>query len=41
MNFIFDETTFKEKLEPLIKQITEKKLDPYSAAEEILGKILK
>jgi len=41
MNFIFDESTFKEKVEALIDQISEKKLDPYTAADEILGKILK
>lgn len=41
MNFIFDESTFKEKVEILIDQISKKKLDPYSAANEILDKILK
>ena len=41
MNFIFDESTFKEKVEPLIDQISKKELDPYTAADEILGKILK
>ena len=41
MQFIFDESTFKERVEPLIEQIAQKKLDPYSAADEILGKILK
>lgn len=41
MNFIFDESTFKEKVESLIDQISQKKLDPHSAAKEILGKILK
>jgi len=41
MNFIFDESTFKEKVEPLINQISNKKIDPYSAAEEILSKIIK
>lgn len=41
MNFIFDESTFKGKVESLIDQISEKKLDPYTAADEILGKILK
>ena len=41
MNFIFDESTFKVKVESLIEQISKKKLDPHSAANEILGKILK
>jgi LAO/AO transport system kinase len=41
MNFIFDESMFKGKVESLIDQITKKELDPYSAAEEILGNILK
>lgn len=41
MNFIFDESTFKEKVESLIDQISKKKLDPHSAANEILSKILK
>ena len=41
INFIFDEITFKEKIESLLDQISKKQLDPYTAAEEILGKILK
>ena len=41
MNFIFDESTFKGKVESLIDQISKKEVDPYTAAEEILGKILK
>jgi len=41
MNFIFDESTFKGKVESLIDQISKKELDPYTAAEEILGRILK
>ena len=41
MNFIFDESTFKGKVESLIDQIGKKEVDPYTAAEEILGKILK
>jgi len=41
MNFIFDESTFREKVESLIDQISKKELDPYTAADEILGKILK
>jgi len=41
MNFIFDESTFKEKVETLIDQISKKEVDPYTAADEILGKILK
>ena len=41
MNFIFDESTFKDKVESLIDQISKKEVDPYTAADEILGKILK
>jgi len=41
MNFIFDESMFKEKVEKLIDQISKKELDPYTAADEILGKIIK
>ena len=41
MNFIFDESTFKGKVELLIDQISKKEADPYTAADEILGKILK
>ena len=41
MNFIFDESTFKGKVEKLIDQIGKKQVDPYTAANEILSKILK
>jgi len=41
MNFIFDESAFKEKVEKLIDQISKKELDPYTAADEILSKIIK
>ena len=41
MNLIFDEKKFKDKVEILIDQIYKKEVDPYSAAEQILGKILK
>ena len=41
MNFIFDESRFKDTVESLIDQITEKKVDPYSAADDILNRILK
>ncbi len=41
MNFIFDETQFKDKVEKLINQISKKEIDPHSAAEEILTNILK
>jgi LAO/AO transport system kinase len=41
MNFIFDESMFKEKVERLIDKISKKELDPYSAADEILSKIIK
>jgi LAO/AO transport system kinase len=41
MNFIFDEKTFKGKIEDLLDKISKKQMDPYTAAEEILGKIIK
>jgi len=41
MGFIFDESKFKGRVDTLIDQISKKELDPYSAADEILGKILK
>ncbi|EMR73573.1 hypothetical protein MBGDN05_00134 [Thermoplasmatales archaeon SCGC AB-539-N05] len=41
MNFIFDEEQFKDKVETLINQISKKEIDPHSAAEKILDKILK
>ena len=41
MNFIFDESRFKDTVESLIDQIAEKKVDPYSAADDILSRILK
>jgi len=41
MNFIFDESKFKDRIELLIDQIYNKEIDPYSAADKILGKILK
>jgi LAO/AO transport system kinase len=41
MNLIFDEAVFKEKIEGMIDQIEKKEIDPYSAAHEILSRILK
>jgi LAO/AO transport system kinase len=41
MNFIFDEKTFKDKIEKLLDQISSKEIDPHTAADEILGRILK
>jgi LAO/AO transport system kinase len=41
MNLIFDEAVFKEKVEGLLDRIQGKEIDPYSAAEEILSKVLK
>jgi LAO/AO transport system kinase len=41
MNFIFDESKFKDRVESLIDKISKKEVDPYTAADEILGKILK
>ena len=37
----YSESTFKGKVESLIDQISKKEVDPYTAANEILGKILK
>ena len=41
MNFIFDEKQFKGKIEVLLEKISKKEIDPHSAAEEILKKIIK
>jgi len=41
MSFVFEESKLKGRIDSLIDQISKKKLDPYSAADEILGKILK
>jgi LAO/AO transport system kinase len=41
MNFIFDEKKLKKTVDYCIDQISKKELDPYSAADDILGKILK
>ncbi|UCE38571.1 MAG: methylmalonyl Co-A mutase-associated GTPase MeaB [Thermoplasmata archaeon] len=41
MDFIFDEPKFTGKVESLIDQMSKKEVDPYTAADEILGKILK
>jgi LAO/AO transport system kinase len=41
MNFIFDESKFKDNVESLISQIAQKKIDPYTASDEILSKILR
>jgi len=41
MNFIFDELTFKGKIESLLDQISRKEVDPYTAADRILKKIFK
>lgn len=41
MRFIFDEKKLKNTVDCCIDQISKKELDPYSAADEILGKILK
>jgi len=41
MGFIFDEKKLKKTVDCCIDQISKKELDPYSAADEILGKILK
>jgi LAO/AO transport system kinase len=41
MSFIFDENKLKGKVDYCIDQICRKELDPYSAADEILGTMLK
>jgi LAO/AO transport system kinase len=41
MDFIFDEDKLRSTVETLIDQISKKELDPHTAAEEILGKVLK
>lgn len=41
MDFIFDEKKLKSTVDCCIDQISKKELDPYSAADQILGKILK
>jgi LAO/AO transport system kinase len=41
MTLIFDEETLKKKIDTLLNKIYSKEIDPYSASEEILGKILK
>jgi LAO/AO transport system kinase len=41
MNLIFDEKKLENTVERLLDQISRKEVDPYSAAEEILSKILK
>ena len=39
--YVFDESNLENKMDILIDQISNKKIDPYTATEEILGKILK
>jgi GTPase len=41
MDFIFDENKLKKTVDCCIEQISKKELDPYTAADQILGKILK
>ncbi len=41
MDFIFDEKKLKTTVDCCIDQIAKRQLDPYSAADQILGKILK
>ena len=41
MNLIFDEKTLEDTIERLLDQISRKEVDPYSAADEVLSKILK
>ncbi|MGA1819999.1 MAG: methylmalonyl Co-A mutase-associated GTPase MeaB [Thermoplasmatota archaeon] len=41
MNLIFDEAVFKTKVDGLVERIEKKETDPYTAAEEILSKVLK
>jgi len=41
MSLIFDEEKLKKKIDKLIDKIYSKEIDPYTASEEIIGKILK
>ena len=41
LSFIFDENKLKGKVDSCIDQISKKQLDPYTAADEILGTMLK
>jgi LAO/AO transport system kinase len=41
MTLIFDEDKFKGRIESLLERIQQKEMDPYSAADEILAKLLK
>jgi putative protein kinase ArgK-like GTPase of G3E family len=41
MNYIFDEDRLKETIDRLLDQISRRKTDPHTAADEILSKILK
>jgi LAO/AO transport system kinase len=41
MNLIFDEKKLEDTIERLLDQISRKEVDPYSAADEVLSKILK
>ena len=41
MNLIFDEKKLEDTIERLLDQISRKEVDPYSAAQEIISKILK
>lgn len=41
MNLIFDKERFKGKIDDLIDKINSKKIDPYTAADEILNDIIK
>lgn len=41
MSFVFEESKLKGRVDSLIDKISQKKLDPYSAADEILGRVLK
>ena len=41
MNLIFDESKLSGRVDTLIDRISKKEIDPYSAADEILGKILR
>jgi LAO/AO transport system kinase len=41
MNFVFDEKRFKDTIEDFLDQISKKKIDPHTASEIILEKILK
>lgn len=41
LNMIYDESIVKQKIDTIVDKILSKETDPYTAAEEIMGRILK